>query len=170
MCDVVIKQDIDEQDELRRHIEKKRQLLREQSVYPFELPSMDNLGDPVNVDQEYNTNTTSTTANIQQALTTKPTILQPNEYNNLSGSMNPTTNTTTNTNTTTVVDPALKAPVINALLRISPYERAELEEKLFLKAMKNVKSLMPNEKNNDVLEPLYLKEADRLLKHWIDTH
>ena len=59
---------------------------------------------------------------------------------------------------------------VNALTRISPSEREKLEYDLFVQAKKNVKSLMPNETNEEVLEPLYFREADRLLQLYMETH
>lgn len=63
-----------------------------------------------------------------------------------------------------------EAPQINALLKISPIEREELYERLFLQAKKNVESLVASDISSEEKDALIAKEADRLLKNYIESN
>lgn len=63
-----------------------------------------------------------------------------------------------------------KAPVINALYRLDNWEREDLLERLFIKAEKNVKSLVGTNKSQKEIDELIHHEMDRLLEVYMKTH
>lgn len=190
MTELLVASDWKDQEVMDNHISNRRKILAETAnkpvpksklfaaMYPdsnYILPSMDKLGDPVNNSTANNadaskstTDDTSEDSTIEDSTTentpadihtTQHVELQPNQFNAVSGEMK---------QPVLAVDPALKAPFISPLLEISKYDRDELEQKLFLKAKKNVTCMLPNETDINKLEPLYFKEADRLLQCWMD--
>ena len=60
-----------------------------------------------------------------------------------------------------------QAPLVNALLRISPNDRENLLTSMYLKARDTIKNSVPKTTPQDVVETLIFKEADRLLEVFI---
>ena len=60
-----------------------------------------------------------------------------------------------------------QAPLVNALLRISPNDRENLLTSMYLKAKDTIKNSVPKNTPQDVVETLIFKEADRLLEVFI---
>ena len=55
------------------------------------------------------------------------------------------------------------------LLSLSTSEREKLEYDIFLTAKKNIQRLLPDTTDVSILEPLYFKEADRLLNEYTNS-
>jgi hypothetical protein len=164
MVDIILEQKEAEDKELNDHMNRRRKLLLEQELNPFGSDedlthTFNTLGDPpASVDNTVQHNNTP----VEEVPVRVPKPgCDLSGASSLSGTMNLRPS---------VAEEVAKAPTINALLRISPLERDALEQELFLKAKKKVQQLMPGETNEKVLQPLYFKEADRLLKSWMETH
>lgn len=157
MSKLLLEQKESEQKEIDDRMNEKRKMLLDQSLDPAEVKpiefTLDTIGNPPSSNED-----NLTTEELLSKTLDGTTESEPNY---ISGVMKPKES---------VLELEQKAPTINALLRLSVADREVLEQEIFKRAQNKIRLMMPNENRLEILEPLWHREADRMIKTWVETH